>query len=91
MRRLARAYGTKDAVYGVSTFEFDGPVFVRELPLYFSSDDSDFSQNDTAWDADKIFGCECDSSWSVGIEAGQVQVPEWFGPDCSKRKFIPLS
>ena len=36
-----------------------------------------------AWDAHKIFGCLCDSSWEVGLGAGQSQESEWFGPDCS--------
>lgn len=36
-----------------------------------------------AWDARKIYGCLCDSSWSVGLASGQRQMPEWFGPDCS--------
>jgi len=37
------------------------------------------------WDADVIYGCECDSSWRAGIRAHEVQVTEWFGPDCSLR------
>lgn len=32
-----------------------------------------------------IYGCVCDSAWEVGLEAGQTQEPEWFGPDCSLR------
>ena len=32
-----------------------------------------------------IYGCVCDSSWEVGLGAGQTQEPEWFGPDCSLR------
>lgn len=36
-----------------------------------------------AWDADKIFGCLCDSIWAVGLEDGETQQPEWFGPACS--------
>jgi hypothetical protein len=38
-----------------------------------------------AWDARKIYGCLCDSSWEVGLSNGQRQMPEWFGPDCSLR------
>jgi hypothetical protein len=34
--------------------------------------------------------CVCDSSWSVGIGAGQVQVAEFFGPDCSYRKYADV-
>ena len=37
------------------------------------------------WDADRIYGCVCDSGWSVGLAAGQTQEAEWFGPDCSMR------
>jgi hypothetical protein len=50
MRRLAWAYGLKTAVYGIRTVEYLGTTY----------------HNETAWDADKIFGCECDSSWTVG-------------------------
>ena len=39
----------------------------------------------TRWDQDMIYGCICDSSWDVGLGAGQVQEPEYFGPDCSLR------
>ncbi|KAJ0397255.1 hypothetical protein P43SY_008583 [Pythium insidiosum] len=35
------------------------------------------------WDQDRMFGCVCDSSWAVGLGAGQRQLAEWFGPDCS--------
>ena len=38
------------------------------------------------WDEDMIHGCICDSSWSVGLAAGETQLPEWFGPSCSKRR-----
>jgi hypothetical protein len=30
-----------------------------------------------------IYGCVCESSWPVGLGAGETQEPEWFGPDCS--------
>ncbi|CAM9380098.1 unnamed protein product, partial [Ascophyllum nodosum] len=43
-------------------------------------------EDDTVtWDEDMIYGCVCDSSWEVGLGAGQTQEPEWFGPDCSLR------
>ena len=38
------------------------------------------------WDEDKIFGCVCDSSWTVGLGAGERQKAEWFGIDCSMRR-----
>jgi hypothetical protein len=41
--------------------------------------------NGLGWDADKIYGCVCDSTWPVGLGAGQTQEAEWFGADCSKR------
>lgn len=37
------------------------------------------------WDEEMIYGCICDSSWEVGLGSGQMQEPEWFGPDCSLR------
>ena len=38
------------------------------------------------WDATMIRGCLCDSSWSVGLDTGETQLAEWFGPDCSLRR-----
>lgn len=43
------------------------------------------NEDSTTWDEDKIYGCLCDSSWSVGLGSGETQEPEWFGPDCSLR------
>lgn len=37
----------------------------------------------TTWDEDMIYGCVCESSWTVGLGNGARQEPEWFGPDCS--------
>lgn len=41
--------------------------------------------NTYAWDYNVMYGCHCDSSWSYGFEEDQVQLSEWFGPDCSLR------
>jgi|TARA_B100000780_G_scaffold141445_1_gene99034 hypothetical protein len=38
------------------------------------------------WDAKMNRGCLCDTSWSVGLDAGETQAAEWFGPDCSLRR-----
>ena len=38
------------------------------------------------WEADAMYACLCDSSWPVGFAAGQVQLAEYFGPDCSLSK-----
>jgi len=43
-------------------------------------------ESSTTWDEDIIYGCVCDSSWSVGLKAGERQRSEWFGPDCSLRR-----
>ncbi|ETV84349.1 hypothetical protein, variant [Aphanomyces astaci] len=41
------------------------------------------------WDANRIYGCVCDSSWPVGLGAGDTRVAEWFGADCSLRTQSP--
>ena len=41
--------------------------------------------NPATWDAERIYGCVCDSSWKVGLEANETQEPEWFDPICSRR------
>ena len=43
-------------------------------------------QKKWAWDGDMMTACICDSSWAVGLYAGETQQPEWFGPDCSLRR-----
>lgn len=37
-----------------------------------------------AWDHEAMYACVCDSSWEVGLGAGQRQQAEYFGADCSK-------
>jgi len=41
--------------------------------------------DDTAWDYQTMRGCVCSSSWTVGFDAGETQLPEYFGGDCSLR------
>lgn len=43
------------------------------------------AETTTTWDEDQIYGCVCDSSWTVGLGSGETQTPEWFGHDCSLR------
>ena len=43
------------------------------------------NEDSTTWDEEMLYGCVCDSSWTVGLGSGQTQEPEWFGPDCSMR------
>ncbi|CEG47122.1 Teneurin-1 and related extracellular matrix proteins, contain EGF-like repeats [Plasmopara halstedii] len=38
----------------------------------------------TTWDQDRIHGCLCDSGWPVGLGAGESQLSQYFGPDCSR-------
>lgn len=38
------------------------------------------------WDAKMNRGCLCDSSWEVGLDSGETQLAEWWGPDCSLRR-----
>jgi len=38
------------------------------------------------WDEGRVYGCYCDSSWKVGLGAGETQEPEFFGNGCEKRR-----
>ncbi|OQS02340.1 hypothetical protein THRCLA_05277 [Thraustotheca clavata] len=58
-------------------------TYLNALPLSTLSNSYYGLQSTTTWDQDRIFGCICDSTWSVGLGAGQTQVPQWFGADCS--------
>jgi hypothetical protein len=49
------------------------------------------AEDGSTWDEDKIYGCVCDSSWLVGLDNGERQEPEWFGPDCSLRKSFRIA
>jgi hypothetical protein len=51
--------------------------------LYGANDDS---RNRSAWDYNIMYSCVCDSSWQVGLETGEWQLAEWWGPDCSLRR-----
>ncbi len=42
-------------------------------------------ESSTTFDEDRIYGCVCDSSWTVGYGSGERQTPEYFGADCSLR------
>lgn len=42
--------------------------------------------SESTWDAARIFGCVCDSSWAVGTGSGELQVAEYHGADCSLRR-----
>ena len=56
------------------------------LPLTSQTYQYTGSESTTTWDEEKIFGCLCDSAWTVGLGAGETQVPEWFGHDCSLKR-----
>ena len=51
------------------------------LPLVNETFDYTGKESTITWDEEKIFGCLCDSAWTVGLDAGQRQTPEW-GYDC---------
>jgi hypothetical protein len=44
------------------------------------------AEETTTWDEAKIYGCVCDSSWTVGLTSGATQQSEFFGPDCSLKR-----
>jgi hypothetical protein len=56
------------------------------LPLSSSEYAYEGNADSTTWDEEKIYGCVCDSGWSVGLGNGETQSPEWFGPNCSLRR-----
>jgi hypothetical protein len=49
------------------------------------------SEGTITWDQNKIYGCVCDSTWTVGASSGQTQEPEYFGPGCELSKSAPCS
>jgi hypothetical protein len=53
-------------------------------PLTSANHEYGYDTAGVAWDADIIHACLCDSSWPVGLGAGERQLSEYFGPDCSQ-------
>ena len=43
-------------------------------------------EDEHTWDSTMLFGCVCDSKWTVGFGDGERQLAEWHGYDCSKRR-----
>ena len=60
-------------------------AWAQRTPSYFTAYGQANYQT-SAWDWDVMYGCFCDSSWPVGYEAGETQLGEFFGPDCSLRR-----
>jgi len=58
-------------------------AMTNALPL---SPITTYTYGEATWDFDSAYGCVCDSSWLVGLAAGQRQTPEWFGVDCSLQR-----
>lgn len=64
--------------------------FDTAFPLTASSS-ADYGDIDTietsTWDQNRTFGCICDSyKWNVGLDDGEHQLAEYFGPGCSLRR-----
>lgn len=57
------------------------------LPLSHGAGYGTGSAKDSgAWEAELMAACVCDSSWPVGLAAGETQQAEYFGADCSLRR-----
>jgi uncharacterized repeat protein (TIGR02059 family) len=57
-------------------------LYEDSFPLQNVTSNYKGNRNTTTWDGRKIYGCICDSSWTVGFDNGETQVSEWFGYDC---------
>ena len=62
----------------------------RALPMIgslfrYDHMDSTTQHPNIAWDDNFGHACICDSSWPVGLEAGETQQAEYFGLACDKR------
>mmetsp|Transcript_19972 Transcript_19972/g.23686 ORF Transcript_19972/g.23686 Transcript_19972/m.23686 type:complete len:410 (+) Transcript_19972:37-1266(+) len=51
------------------------------FPQYGTAADRDYG----SWDYQTMHGCVCDSSWPVGLGAGETQTAEYFGGNCARR------
>jgi hypothetical protein len=47
-------------------------------------------RDSTAWDGDIMHACVCDSTWEVGLNKYNTQLSEYFGADCSMRKWMVI-
>lgn len=57
---------------------------LQETKQYTLEYGSGAGLSSTAWDYQTMHACVCDSSWVVGFGAGETQLGEYFGPDCSQ-------
>lgn len=76
-------HGTCATMRGLSMIDDALPLTSNENRSYGHTA---YERPAKTWDADRIFGCVCDSSWKVGLDANETQQPEFFGPDCSLRR-----
>ena len=81
--RLANIVGSthEDGVYRDQDLEYGARFEDGE-----NNPSTAFTSDSYSWDRDAMRSCVCDSSWKVGLERGQTQLSEWFGPDCSQRR-----
>merc|ERR1711924_291891 len=56
------------------------------LPLLRKNFLYGYDTDTVAWDANIMYGCVCESSWPVGLDTGETQLPEYFGADCSLKR-----
>ena len=75
--------GTCSTMRALSMLDEALPLTSRENRSYMHTNNERPAHT---WDADRIYGCVCDSSWPVGLEANETQSPEFFGPDCSLQR-----
>ena len=90
MRRLARQKGALPLSGHNPPTNGNNDTYMAEIGLAIGDGalfkNGSYVSEKLAWDADKIFGCLCDSSWVVGLGSGETQQPEWFGPACSMKR-----
>uniref|UniRef100_A0A7S4T8L0 EGF-like domain-containing protein n=1 Tax=Ditylum brightwellii TaxID=49249 RepID=A0A7S4T8L0_9STRA len=77
--------------HGICASMMEQSFLSNAIPLSSSPDSLEYGSTDEmrdtiAWDHDTMQSCVCDSSWEVGLGSGEVQVSEWFLPDCSRRR-----
>ena len=62
----------------------------EHYPLSTNTDTSRYNYvpvlDGVTWDGESNMGCVCDSSWVVGLGAGETQQSEYFGPSCEFRR-----
>jgi|TARA_B110000090_G_C13207017_1_gene379277 hypothetical protein len=86
MRAIVRLADIAGSSHALGVYRDQNLEYGPELQDEIIGSQNNFTSDTIAWDRETMRKCVCDSSWKVGLQRGQTQLSEWFGPDCSLQR-----